>query len=203
MLLISGCSSIADSPVGSTVLAFIPGHGDVSEQAKKVPYASLDFSMGMQGGLLVMAEQKDGLTFWQTSQAEVIGLDHGYLQASWRTKPRLDMTQRLDHQGKPVDMTTIGDDARYTLLASWTDKEGQRHSGRASVTWHCQAQTHKVKLPLTQRKLHQCEEKLNWDDRGSTQSVYWRDNDKHVWKADVTAWPGAPGIGWQVARPWW
>lgn len=202
-MVLSGCSSLSESAVGSTLLAFIPWHGDVSEHARDVPYASIDFSMGMRGGLLVMAEQKNGLTYWQTSQSEVIGLKQGFLQATWRTEPRLEMIERRDHEGQPVAMQDIGDEAEYTVVTQWTDGQDRHHAGRARARWHCRAQSQRVKLPLTRRKLHQCEEKLDWDDRGSTRSVYWRDDDGHVWKANVAAWPGAPSIKWEVARPWW
>lgn len=202
--LLSGCSGLADNPVVSTLGTAIPGLGtDVSKQAKKVPYASLDFSLGLRGGLLVMAEQNQGMTFWQSSRSEILALEDGYLQSTWGIKPQLEMMRRLDDSGASISMADIGDQADYQVLVSWQDDKGAHRAGRAEAKWHCSAQTEKVELPLTKRKLHKCTESLVWDNSDKTRSVFWRDDEGHVWKADVTAWPGAPSIGWEVARPWW
>lgn len=201
--LLSGCS-LTSGPFWSTVKSFAPGQrGDVGAEAKKIPYATIDLSLGRRGGLLVLAEQQNGLTFWQTGSNEVIVLDHGFLQSTSGLTPRLEMTRRVDDQGQPVAMKALGADAQYTVERSWVDKKDRHHAGQARADWSCASRTHAVELPLTTRHLHKCVETLDWADNGETQSVYWRDDGGHVWKADVDAWPGAPGTSWQVARPWW
>lgn len=202
-VLLGGCS-FTSSPFWSTLGSFVPGqHGDVAGQASKIPYASIDLSLGRRGGLLVLAEQKDGLTFWQTGRDEIIILDHGYLQSTVGLTPRLEMSRRLDERGQPVAMSSLGSNARFVVERSWLDKKGRRHAGRAQADWSCASRTRSVALPLTTRDLHKCVETLDWTNNGDTQSVYWRDDGGHVWKADVDAWPGAPGTSWEVARPWW
>ncbi|WP_423824149.1 YjbF family lipoprotein [Salinisphaera sp. SPP-AMP-43] len=202
VVLLSGCS-LSRSPLWATLGSFVPIHKDVSDDAKKISYASIDLSLGRRGGLLILAEQKDGLTFWQTGRDEVVVLNHGYLQATSGLTPRLEMSQAFDAQGRPVSMKSVAGQAEFVVRRSWVDDKGVRRAGQAQARWSCQSQTQSVKLPLTTRDLYKCVETLDWEHKGDTRSVYWRDTDGHVWKADVAAWPGGPEVRWQVARPWW
>lgn len=200
---LSGCAS-SGSPLLATLGAFVPGqHGDLADRAQKIPYASIELRFGRGGGLLVLAEDKDGLTFWQTARNEVVVLKQGFLQSISGLTPRLDMSEALDAQGEPVSMASLGSSAQFTVERSWVDKKGAHHAGRAQADWSCESKTRSVKLPLTTRDLHKCVETLDWKNGGDTRSVYWRGEGGHVWKANVVAWPGAPKISWQVARPWW
>jgi hypothetical protein len=200
---LTGCSSTG-SPLGSTVRAFMPGgHGDVTEQARHIPYASIDFSMGRRGGLLVLAEEKKGLTFWQTGRDEVIVLGHGDLQAMAGLLPRLEMNELSTADGHPIELAELGRKAHFEVLRAWRDGDNVRHSAAAQAHWSCAVAPAEVKLPLTTRRLHKCVASLEWAGGKQTRSIYWRDAGGHIWKADVAAWPGAPGISWRVARPWW
>ncbi|AWN17545.1 hypothetical protein SALB1_3351 [Salinisphaera sp. LB1] len=188
----------------ATLGSMVPGqHGDLAARARKVPYASIELSFGRGGGLLVLAEEQGGLTFWQTARNETVVLRHGFLQSIAGIKPRLEMSKSMGADGKLISMASLGSDERFRVERSWVDKKGVRHAGRAEARWVCSTKTRAIKLPLTTRELYKCTETLDWADRGETRSVYWRDAGGHVWKADVAAWPGAPGISWQVARPWW
>jgi len=178
-------------------------HGNLASRARKIPYASINLSFGRGGGLLILTKQKHGLTFWQTKRNETVVLQHGLLQSTAGTKPRLEMTQALNAKGKPMTMASLNGDEHFIVERSWVDNKGDRYAGRAQAHWQCSSTTRKIKLPLVTRQLHKCTETLNWANHGTTRSVYWRDAGGHIWKAEVTAWPGAPGISWQVARPWW
>lgn len=203
VLALGGCS-LSSSPLWSTLGSFVPGQrGDIGSEAKKIPYASIDLSLGRRGGLLVLAEKQGSLTFWQTGRDEVVVLDSGYLQSTAGLEPRLEMTRITDHGGAPVSMTSVGNSAKWVVERSWVGDKGNRHTGRATADWSCSSATSSVDLPLTTRDLYKCTETLDWATRGKTRSVYWRDDSRRVWKADVVAWPGAPEISWQVARPWW
>ncbi|HET7315083.1 YjbF family lipoprotein [Salinisphaera sp.] len=203
LVMLGGCS-FSSSPFWATIGSFVPGqHGDIAARAKKIPYASIDLSLGRRGGLLVLAEQQSGLTYWQTGRAEVVVLNHGFLQSTSGLTPQLEMNQAIDAQGRPVSMTALGSAAHFVVERSWIDEEGVRHTGRARADWSCDSAARSVELPLTTRDLYKCVETLDWAGGGDTRSVYWRDDGGHVWKADVAAWPGAPEISWQVARPWW
>lgn len=203
VLALSGCSS-SGNPMLATLGSFVPGqHGDLAGRARKIPYASIELRFGRGGGLLVLSEEKDGLTFWQTARDEVVTLQDGFLQSISGIKPRLEMSHATGEHGKPVSFMSLGNQERFVVERSWVDKKGRYHAGRAKAKWSCQSNTVSVKLPLTTRDLHKCVETLDWAKGGDTRSVYWRDDGGHVWKADVAAWPGAPKITWQVARPWW
>lgn len=202
-LMLTGCS-LSSGPFWSTLGSFVPGHhGDVSGQAKKIPYATIDLSLGRRGGLLVLAEKKDHLTFWQTRRDEVVVFRQGFLESTSGLTPRLEMSRATDAQGDPVSMASLGTSEHFVVERSWVGKKGQRRAGRAQASWSCDPDTRSIELPLTTRDLHKCVETLDWANGSQTQSVYWRDDGGHVWKADVAAWPGAPGISWRVARPWW
>lgn len=200
---LAGCGTV-DTPLWATTKALIPGwHGDVSEQAKNNPYATIDLSYGSRGGLLVLAEKQGGLTFWETGRKEVVVLDHSDLQSMEGLLPRLEMNVQTDARGHPVDLTALGGDAHFTVVRAWRDKKGNRHSGQASAQWQCAQAASSMDLPLTTIDLHKCVKSLRWGDGSQTQSTYWRDAQGQIWKAAVAAWPGAPKVSWQVARPWW
>lgn len=200
---LTGCGT-TNTPLWATAKALIPGwHGDVSEQAKKIPYATIDLTYGRRGGLLVLAEKKGGLTFWETGRKEVVVLNHSDLQAMEGLLPRLEINAQTMANGDPVNLIALGTDAQFTVVRAWRDKKGSRHSGQAQARWHCASETSSVELPLTTIDLQKCVKSLRWSDGSQTQSAYWRDAQGQIWKAAVAAWPGAPQVSWQVARPWW
>lgn len=204
LLLLGGCTP-SGSPYWSTVAEILPhfGNTNVSDAARQNPYASIDLTIGGHGGLVILAGEDNGLTFWQTGGDKVLVLDHGAVQSMAGLLPRLEMNVQTTRGGDPVLLTALGNHQQFHVVRSWRDAEGGRHSAAAQADWQCDVALTRVKLPLTTQSLHKCTETLTWADGTQTKSVYWRDVSGHVWMANVVAWPGAAEIHWQVARPWW
>jgi hypothetical protein len=204
---LGGCSLHNGSPALATIFGLLPGHGSVTATAKKIPYATIDLSIGRRGGLLVLAEQTPGLTFWKSGQNETIVLHDGVLQSTSGLEANLHMTQvygdDAGHSRVPWRQAVNGA-LHYNILRSWTTADGKQRADRAQVVLRCAQKPETVALPLTKRALQRCVETWHWDRGGQTQSVLWRDRGNHeIWAADTVAWPGGPHISWQVARPWW
>lgn len=210
-LVLGGCSaSSGDHPLLSTVRAFLPGGGrDVSQNAQKLPYASIDFSIARRNGLLVLAEQRPGLTFWQSSQAETVVLQRGYLQSTAGLQSNLVMTQLNGLPSNAAnDMAAwsaaLKSPINYKVLRSWRVEDGKLRSASAQATLTCRPNSEKVQLPLAELPLRRCDETLHWGTGSTTHSSYWIDQkDGRIWAADTKPWPGAERYGWRVARPWW
>lgn len=204
---LSGCAGSSDSSLwGSTVSTFLPGHGDVSRQAEAISYASIDLSVGRRGGLLVLAEQGDGLTFWQSSNRETVVLKDGYLDSTSGLDQDLRMSaihRSTASERAPWD-GAVATPVQYVVTRSWRTAKGQTHSAQGQATLTCGLAEREMTLPLVTRKLEQCQESVDWDNGRKTSSVYWRDPGSfRIWAAEVVPWPGAPVIAWRVARPWW
>lgn len=206
-LLLTGCSREGGSLFGATLASFLPGHADVSGRAAEIEYASLDLSVGRQGGLVVLAEIAGNDTYWQSGGDETIVLHEGYLSSTSGLGQDLHLSQVLDMDGDEPPWRTVGageGTRHYRVERSWDNKQGQRVTDEAAARFECRARTERRKLPLTTLDLQRCTETLRWDGGRTTRSVLWRAPDTgRVWAARVVAWPGAPMIAWQVARPWW
>ncbi len=199
-----GCSST--NPAIATLSAFLPGRVDVSDRASELSYASIDFVVGGRGGLLVLAESSQELTFWQSSRRETIVLRGGYLESTSGLTPELQLTQiraGAVNNAMPWRLA-LEEPAHYTLTRTWTRADESVDTARADATLSCAPGTVEKKLPLTTLELQRCVEKLVWERGATTTSVFWRDPGNHrIWAADVVAWPGSPLYEWRVARPWW
>lgn len=209
-LLLGGCAADkGDHPLLSTVRAFLPGGRDVSQNAKDISYASIEFSISRRSGLLVLAEQRPNLTFWQSSQAETIVLQRGYLQSTAGLQSNLMMTQLSGLPGRADDETAAWRSALespidYKVLRSWRVEDGKLQVDSAQATMTCRPGTEKTQLPLAILPLRRCDEVLHWGSGATTHSSYWIDQkDGRIWAADTKPWPGAERYGWRVARPWW
>lgn len=209
---LGGCARFDpnDHPLLSTLRAFVPfGDIDVSQQAQKIQYATIALTLNGRGGLLVLAQQQPGLTYWQSSQAETVVLGRGYLVS----------TAGLDHDLLSTELSGLGeapslagpfigslDTTRtYKIMRQWQYGEDNRtRTGRADATLTCASGTESVQLPLADLSLRQCSETLHWENGATTRSTYWIDpKDNRIWKARTRPWPGGPTVAWQVARPWW
>lgn len=203
-LLLAGCSS--SNPAVATLTAFLPGRADVSERAGELSYASIDFAAAGRGGLLVLAESSQELTFWQSSRRETVVLRGGYLESTSGLTPELQLTEistDTDEGAMPWRLA-LDEPAHYTLTRTWTRADGSVDTGRADATLSCATGAVEKKLPLTTLELERCVEKLVWERGATTTSVFWRDRGNHrIWAAAVVAWPGSPLYEWRVARPWW
>lgn len=208
VLALGGCAHSGKHPLLATVGAFLPGQTDVSDVAADVSYASINFSLGRRNGLLVLSEQKSGLTFWQSSQSATIVLQHGYLQSTAGLQSNLAMT-RLSGFGEDESADipwkkALVSPVHYKVLRTWETADGRLKSGSAQADTSCASGVEKVELPLAKLPLKQCHEVLTWASGQTTRSTYWIDpKDGRIWAADTVPWPGADAFDWQVARPWW
>jgi len=205
--LAAGCASGQGSPWVSTFASALPGLGDdVSKQAAAIPYASVDLSVGGQGGLLILAEQTDALTFWQSSSRETIVFRNGYLNSTRGLRANLLASRMTTNTGAAIQpwQSAATTPLTYRVERSWEDAKGRRHAGRANASFVCAETTESVELPLTTLDLERCTESLDWESGRQTRSVVWRHPQTHrIWVSDAVAWPGGPQVSWQVARPWW
>ena len=204
---VGACAGDRGSPFVSTFASVLPGQsGDVSKQAAAIPYASVDLSVNGAGGLLILAEQSGGLTFWQSGSRETVVFRHGYLNSTRGLQANLLSSRQTDVAGRLIQPWTEaqGDSVRYQVERSWEDSRGRRHAGRAQASFECSAEPESVELPLATFDLTRCVESLQWESGKKTRSVVWRHPDTHrVWAGDAVAWPGGLQVTWQVARPWW
>lgn len=205
---LAGCSNLDGHPLLSTLGALVPGKTDVSKAAANVSYASINFSLGRRNGLLILSEQKPGLTFWQSSQSETVVLRHGYLQSTSGLKPELAMTRITglanDAAGQIPWSKALVSPIEYRVLRAWKSTDDRLDSETAQARLTCPEGLEKVKLPLATLSLRRCREVLDWDSGQTTRSTYWIDpKDGRIWAADTVPWPGAEAFDWQVARPWW
>lgn len=205
---LSGCSNLDKHPLLATLGALVPGKTDVSKAAGDVSYASINFSLGRRNGLLILSEQKSGLTFWRSSQSETVVLRRGYLQSTSGLNPELAMTRITDlandaSGGIPWGKALVSP-IEYKVLRAWAAEDGRLTSGTAQARLTCSTGVEQVKLPLATLPLRRCREQLNWASGETTRSTYWVDpKDDRIWAADTVPWPGAKSFDWQVARPWW
>lgn len=206
-MFVAGCASDRSNPWVSTFTSFVPGTSEkVGKQAAAIPYASVKLSVGRAGGLLILAEQTEQLTFWQSSKRETIVFRNGYLNATRGLASNLLSSRMVSADGAPISPWNNVDNApvHYRVERSWEDADGKRHAVRARASFVCADKKESVKLPLTTLDLTRCVESLDWDGGKQTRSVVWQDLETHrIWAADAVAWPGGLRVTWKVARPWW
>lgn len=208
LLLLAGCEfAYNNNPLLDTVGALIPGTGDVSAEAERIPYASLRFSIAGRGGLIVLAEQADGATFWQSGQRETVVLRDGYFVSTSGMPNALEMTElTLPSSGDDSMPWTAAPGMRrdYRVTRAWKLEDGSTQSAAAEATMVCHADIESQELTLRTMGLQRCDERLSWPDGQTTYSTYWRSPDnRRIWKARTTAWPDGPSVEWDVARRWW
>ena len=183
----------------------------MAEQAASTRYASIDLQVNGTGGLLVLAEQAPGMTYWVTGQKQVVVFKSGYLASTSGLKRDLinsEYDPPLDEFGasaasNQATRLQAGNHA-HQLVRTWQTDNGGRKSARGRATISCDSDTHRVTLPLATLPLEKCRESVQWRTGERTASVYWRDPKTHrIWAAEVVAWPDGPKVAWDVARPWW
>ena len=209
---VAACSNINanDHPLLATTAALWPfGSTNVSKRAEKISFATIKFTQHNRGGLLVLAEQQPGVTFWQSGRSETVGLSRGYLSSTSGLQNDLEMTQLSGLMPRPDQSTpfvgSLDTPRRYRVTRQWQNADSsRRHTMSATTTLSCAAEPAILELPLARLPLLQCDETLNWVGAGTTHSIYWLAPDTHrIWKGRTQAWPGGPSFAWSVARPWW
>lgn len=193
--LLAGCASDGGfTAMGATLIA--PWRAaDPIERAAALPYASLAVDTQGNQGLLVMAYQagehgRD--TFWQASDFATLQLRDGRpvstagfdanLLGSWRS---------------PLEAPD-----RYRLHAHWRDRDGMEHRDVATARLECAA-PRPVELPLMEKPLQRCTERLRWSGGDNSTNVLWRAPETgRLWAGDVALWPAGQRMAWRVARPW-
>lgn len=210
-LSVAGCAEgRRSSPFVSTFATFLPGGGgDVGKQAAAIPYASVNLSIGRAGGLLILAEKTDDLTFWQSSTRETIVFRDGYLESTQGLNTDLLYSRMGDGQSGPMALwreasAGSGQALHYAVQRGWRDAKGNTHAAAGQASFECEAEPEPRELPLTTLDLIRCVESVAWADGAKTRSVVWREPATgRIWAGDVAAWPGGLRVTWDVARPWW
>ncbi|MAS08587.1 YjbF family lipoprotein [Salinisphaera sp.] len=208
----SACSHINanDHPLLATTAALWPfGSSDVSGRAEKISYATIKFTQNNRGGLLVLAEQQPGVTYWQSGRSETVVLSRGYLSSTSGLQNNLEMTDVTGLAQEPDQSSLfvgpLNEPRHYRVTRQWQNADSsRRHTMSATATLSCAAEPEVLELPLARLPLLRCDETLDWIGAGTTRSVYWLAPDTHrIWKGQTEPWPGSPSFAWSVARPWW
>ena len=211
-IALSGCSyfDANDHPLIATTAALWPfDNADVSGRAEKISFATIKFTQDSRGGLLVLAEQQPGVTYWQSGRSETVTLSRGYLSSTAGLKNNLDMTSLEGLSPAPEASTpfpgALDEPRSYRVIRQWRNaSSSQTKAMAASAVLTCAEETEVVELPLARLPLLRCDETLDWVGAGTTRSVYWLAPDTHrIWKGRTEPWPGSPSFAWSVARPWW
>ncbi len=209
---LSGCSyfDANEHPLIATTAALWPfGSTDVTDRAEKISFATIKFTQDGRGGLLVLAEQQPGVTYWQSGRSETVTLSRGYLSSTAGLKNDLDMTVLKGLSPAPDTSTpfpgALDEPRSYRVIRRWQNaSSSQTRTMAASAVLACASKAEVTELPLARLPLLRCEETLDWVGAGTTRSVYWLAPDTHrIWKGRTEPWPGGPAFAWSVARPWW
>lgn len=198
-LTMTGCA-LGESPSVNSLIGGVTGE-DIATQASDTPYASLDFQVDGNGGLIILAEQAGTLTYWQFSDNATVALQNGYLKSSAGLPSDL-IDTRFDASGSQPwqDSQPSG---HYGIEREWRTAGGQVHHGHASAALRCESEPVELELPLTTQTLQTCHETLTWDDGETTESTLWRSpSDRRLWAVDTQPWPDGPTFSWRIARPW-
>ncbi|GHB09950.1 YjbF family lipoprotein [Salinicola rhizosphaerae] len=198
-LAMTGCA-LGESPSINSLLEGATGD-DIATQANDTPYASLDFKVDGNGGLIILAEQADALTYWQFSDNATVALQNGYLKSSAGLPSDLIDTRFDASDSQPWrDSQPTG---HYGIEREWRTADGQAHHGHARGALQCDSDPVELELPLTTQTLQACLETLTWDDGETTTSTLWRSpTDHRLWAVDTQPWPDGPTFSWRIARPW-
>lgn len=205
-----GCAAVRTSILDMQSNMPVESQSDISEQAANIRFASIKLEVDGTGGLLLLAEQAPRATYWATGQKQVVVLKLGHLYTTIglnqdlvvsRYDPPLNTFNGPEAEGESSQQAISH---THQLLRTWTTGDGREITGRGRASIACEAGTQRVELPLVTLPLEKCQEDVAWNSGEQTHSVYWRDPKTHrIWAANTVAWPGAPEINWEVARPWW
>ncbi|WP_253451541.1 hypothetical protein [Halomonas sp. Y3] len=225
-LLLSGCASGELSPLGSSLQGVVPGLSSgpaPAERAAELPYASLLLDTRERSGLIVLGAESGRHTLWPTGQQGAISLYQDGLNAtagfsddllslsyhSYSTQPASGPAQAA-HGDNPraADAATLtpwqqDTPVHYAIESYSQGANGDVRLNRGKAQLRCAA-AEPYPLPLGERRLEHCTEQVRWETGEQSVSHFYRSPEtRRLWAAEVTPWPGAARIRWEVARAWW
>lgn len=198
-LPLAGCSQFGSTLAGRTLQdALGDGEATHRERARELPFASLVAEMEGNRSLLVLAyhngEAGGDTTLWQARDRATLTLDQGWPASTAGFTSNL---LSLNYASPPQE------GSHYRVRAHWEDAEGFDHLAIGQATLACHAPA-PLELPLIELELERCDERVEWQDAGTSHNTLWRHPvSKRIWAGELEPWPDAQTIEWQVARPWW
>lgn len=199
---LAGCASDGASPMAALFSDALSQEDSLAERAAEIPYASLWLDAGDRRGLVVLAAQANGETYWPTGNQGLItlrneglhtttGLERNLLDTAF---PALPDTQAPWRQQDPT---------AFRLTRTWQDPAGLPR--RMAATGHLACgEPEDYALPLATLTLEPCEMTLQWANGDTTTGKLWREpRSLRLWAGEEQAWPDGPTLQWEVARQWW
>lgn len=229
-LLMTGCASGELSPLGSSLQGAVPAlSSDLApaERAAELPYASLLLDTRERSGLIVLGAESGRHTLWPTGQRGAISLYQDGLSAatgfsddllslgyyplqtaSGPTQTAPDSQAAHDVNSEATDAATLipwqqDTPVHYAIESYSQGVNGDVRLSRGKAQLACAA-AEPYPLPLGERRLEHCTEQVRWETGERSVSHFYRSPEtRRLWAAEVTPWPGAARIRWEVARAWW
>ena len=200
VLLLSGCGSVTRALTGIFVPNARPDVSEDSADAADIPYASIDIRVAGTGGLLLLTESSGAASYWRSGQGQVVVMINGDLAQTVGLSP--DLLSRVSE--RPQGVVSLDAAVHYPIHVSYESRSGEPRALAGTATLDCSAAAAERELPLATLALRECRETVIWGSGAQTVSTYWlRPETGRIWKARVVAWPSAPVVEWEVARPWW
>ncbi|WP_111414087.1 YjbF family lipoprotein [Billgrantia lactosivorans] len=195
----AGCASDGLTPLGASLQALLPNSESLGDQARDIPYASLAIKAGDVRGLMVMGAQQGGFSYWPSREGLLLTFQDDALMTFTGLEQEL-LSTRYDSATLPWQQASP---APFRITLRWRGTQGQLHSDVAGGQLHC-GEPSQRSLPMGNRLLQPCEQRLTWTDGSQTEATLWRDPQTFaLWEWNGQLWPGAPRVHWQVARQWW
>ncbi|WP_084286549.1 YjbF family lipoprotein [Halomonas halodenitrificans] len=201
-LAIAGCASGGASPMAALFSDALSEEKGLADRAAGIPYASLRLDAGDRQGLVVLAAQANGETYWPTGNQGLVTLRHEGLHTT------VGLAQNLLDTAFPALPDTQApwrqqDPTTFRLIRTWQDPAGLPRRMAATGRLACgEPEAHA--LPLATLTLEPCEMTLQWANGEATAGKLWRDPQSlRLWAGEEQAWPDGPTLEWEVARQWW
>ncbi|MBS4154348.1 YjbF family lipoprotein [Cobetia sp. MC34] len=220
LVSLSGCAQIVSSSLGDVM-----GKDEFdATRASELPYASLKLKHANSTALVVLAtlEGNGRIARFESRDRGILELRDGVLSAT--SGFARDVADRREQSttgralARPawlmasgttylVSVSALSPYPRRLERQDAASTGSQRQDDvtvmqvhEATARLECEAAA-PYSLPLAELPLQHCREILSWDDGSTTRNDLWRDENR-VWAADMTAWPGGPRFGWEVAKAW-